>query len=157
MKFLQLDSITELVPGSRIVATRTLRADEEFLRDHFPLFPVMPGVLMLEALYQASCHLVRASDDFQCSLLTMQEVRNVKFADFVEPGDTLVVEAELVKNSAEQATLKAFAKKGEATTVSARIIIAKKKFGPDDPSLEPLDRFLAEYPRREMQKLQSAR
>jgi 3-hydroxyacyl-[acyl-carrier-protein] dehydratase len=38
-----------------------LRPDEDYLRDHFPLFPVMPGVLMLEAMYQASCWLIRSS------------------------------------------------------------------------------------------------
>ncbi len=83
MRFRQIDGILELVPGERIVATRTLRADEDYLRDHFPLFPVMPGVLMLEALYQAACFLIRASDDFECAILPMLEARNVKFADFV--------------------------------------------------------------------------
>ncbi|MFN9913857.1 MAG: beta-hydroxyacyl-ACP dehydratase, partial [Pirellulaceae bacterium] len=55
MKFRQIDRILEVVPGERLGAIRTLRADEEYLKDHFPLFPVMPGGLMLEALYQAAC------------------------------------------------------------------------------------------------------
>ncbi|MFM8397602.1 MAG: 3-hydroxyacyl-ACP dehydratase FabZ family protein, partial [Pirellula sp.] len=51
VRYRQLDKIIELVPGERIVATRELRKDEDYLRDHFPLFPVMPGVMMLEALF----------------------------------------------------------------------------------------------------------
>ncbi|MFN9627387.1 MAG: beta-hydroxyacyl-ACP dehydratase, partial [Planctomycetota bacterium] len=70
MRYRQLDKIIELVPGERIVATRELRKDEDYLRDHFPLFPVMPGVMMLEALFQASMWLVHATDNFEHSMLT---------------------------------------------------------------------------------------
>jgi len=48
MKYRQLDRITSLDPGKRLTAERTLHKDEEYLRDHFPCFPVMPGVMMLE-------------------------------------------------------------------------------------------------------------
>ena len=54
MRFRLLDRITEIEPGHRIKGTVTLAGSEEYLKDHFPLFPVMPGVLMLEAMFQAS-------------------------------------------------------------------------------------------------------
>ncbi len=153
MKFLQLEAITELVPGERIVAKRTLHANEDYLRDHFPLFPVMPGVLMLEALYQASCFLIRATDNFESSVLSMAEVRNVKFADFVEPGDTIEIRAEIVKNEPDRVSIKAAGTKGDSTTVSARLVIARSKLSVDRPELEPLDQFIAKYPKGDLDKL----
>jgi 3-hydroxyacyl-[acyl-carrier-protein] dehydratase len=156
MKFRQIDRIVELIPGERIVATRTLRAEEDYLRDHFPLFPVMPGVLMLEALYQASCFLIRETEDFQCVMLPMLEVRNVKFADFVEPGDTIEIRAEIIKNEGDRVTIKASGTKGDSTTVSARLIIGKSQLSSDRPELAPLDRFIASYPKKDLEMLISA-
>ena len=54
MRFCQIDRVTLLEPGVKIEALRTLRVGEDYLRDHFPRFEVMPGVLMLEALAQAA-------------------------------------------------------------------------------------------------------
>jgi len=153
MKFKQLDQITELVPGEFIVANRTLRADEDYLRDHFPLFPVMPGVLMLEALFQAACWLIRVTDDYECSLLTLQEAKNVKFADFVEPGQTLEIKVEILKNEADRVSLKGVGMKGDVTAVSARIVVAKSSLSATRPDLVDLDRFVAKNPRTLIDKL----
>jgi 3-hydroxyacyl-[acyl-carrier-protein] dehydratase len=153
MRFLQLDAVTNLIPGGQITATRTLRAEEDYLRDHFPLFPVMPGVLMLEGLYQAACLLIRATDNFDSSLLVMKEVRNAKFADFVEPGDTLDIEAEIVKNESNRVTIKASGSKAGNTAVSARIIVERLKLGAQRPDLVPLDRYLAKNPRELLETL----
>jgi 3-hydroxyacyl-[acyl-carrier-protein] dehydratase len=153
MKFKQLDQITELVPGEFIVAKRTLRADEDYLRDHFPLFPVMPGVLMLEALFQAACWLIRVTDDYECSLLTLQEAKNVKFADFVEPGQTLEIKVEILKNEADRVSLKGVGMKGDVTAVSARLVVAKSSLSATRPDLVDLDRFVAKNPRTLIDKL----
>jgi len=153
MKFQQLDHITELVPGDFITGTRTLRAEEDYLRDHFPLFPVMPGVLMLEALFQAACWLIRVSDDYECSLLTLQEAKNVKFADFVEPGQTLEIKVEIIKNEADRVSLKGVGMKGSTTAVSARLVIAKSKLSDTRPDLIDLDRFIAKNPKTLINKL----
>ena len=97
MKFRQLDRIISLEPGKRILAHRTLRADEECLKDHFPRFPVMPGVMMLKALHQAAVWMIRTGDDFSSPLVLLREVRNVKFGDFLSPDQTLKVSAETIK------------------------------------------------------------
>lgn len=156
MKFRQIDQITELVPGQRITATRTLRADEDYLRDHFPLFPVMPGVLMLEALYQAACLLIRASDDFQCSVLCLEEAKNVKFADFMEPGNRLELTVEIVKSEGDRVSLKATGTKEGSTAVSARLVVRKSRLSDNHPELADLDRFIAHQPREELKKLLAA-
>ena len=61
MKFILIDRISVLERGQRIVAHKALSLAEEYLADHFPAFPVIPGVLMLEAMVQASAWLVRRS------------------------------------------------------------------------------------------------
>ncbi|WP_153558261.1 3-hydroxyacyl-ACP dehydratase FabZ family protein [Roseimaritima sediminicola] len=129
MRYCQLDSIIELVPGRKLVATRTLRADEEYLLDHFPRFPVMPGVMMLEALHQAAFWMVYTGDDFAHPLVVLREAKSVKFGDFLTPGETLRVTAECVKEKDGLVTVKAKACKGERTTVSARLILEKKGTG----------------------------
>ena len=63
MRFSLIDRIVELEPGERVTATKSLTMAEEYLADHFPHFPVMPGVLMLEAMTQAGAWLVRVSED----------------------------------------------------------------------------------------------
>lgn len=131
MKFRQLDQIITYEPGKRLVATRTLRSDEEYLKDHFPRFPVMPGVMMLEALHQAAVWLIRKDDEFASPLVLLKEVRGAKFGDFLSPGETLNVTAEIVKQSGELTTVKASADKDGRVTVSARLIL--ERCGSNDP------------------------
>ena len=153
MRFRQLDKITELVPGERIVAVRKVRGDEDYLRDHFPLFPVMPGVLMLEALFQASCWLIRVTENFQSSLLILSEARNVKFADFMEPNETLQITAEILKLEKEKVSIKAIGMKGDIVAVSARLIIGKSNLKTHDTELSPLDEFMRESMRVQLERL----
>ncbi len=153
MRFKQLDKITELVRGERIVAERHVRADEDYLRDHFPLFPVMPGVLMLEALFQASCWLIRATEGFENSLLVLKEARNVRFADFMEPNQTLQITAEILKLEEHSVSIKATGIKGETVAVSARLVIGKSNLGSQNIDLSPLDEFMRESMRRQLEQL----
>lgn len=125
MKYRQLDRIVSLDPGQRIVAERTLRADEEYLKDHFPRFPVMPGVMMLEALHQAAVWMIRTGDNFESPLVLLREVRNVKFGDFLSPDETLRITAERVKESDGLITVKATAEKQGRVTVAARLILER--------------------------------
>jgi len=153
MRFRQLDKIIELIPGERIVAVREVHEGEDYFRDHFPLFPVMPGVLMLEALFQASCWLVRSTENFDHSVLTMKEARNVKFADFMSPGQTLTITAEFVKIESDTVTIKAFGTKGETVAVSARLIIGKTSLEKSDVELVHLDEFMRESMRERLEQL----
>lgn len=123
MRFRLLDRITEIEPGVRLTGVVSLTGREEYLKDHFPLFPVMPGVLMLEAMFQASMWLVRHTDDFRHAVVVLKEARNVKYADFITPGQTLVVTAEFFKQEGDVFTLKTLGTVGGETAVSARLIL----------------------------------
>lgn len=127
MKYSQLDRITSLDPGHQLTAQRTLHAEEEYLKDHFPLFPVMPGVMMLEALQQASAWLLHVGDGFEYPLVLLREARGVKFGDFLSPGETLEISAKLLKDDGHLATFKATASKNGRVTVSARLIMERSK------------------------------
>jgi 3-hydroxyacyl-[acyl-carrier-protein] dehydratase len=87
-----LDKVTELVPRERICAEKALSLAEEYLGDHFPTFPVLPGVLMLEAMVQTAAMLVRVSEGFRHSMIMLEEARNIKYKSFVKPGGILRLE-----------------------------------------------------------------
>jgi len=125
MQFCLIDRIVELVPGKHIRAVKTLRPEEDYLRDHFPLFPVMPGVLMLEAMFQASSWLVRASEQFKHAGLVLKEARNVKYSDFVSPNQELIVTAEILKQDGKLTTLKTQGEVNNNVAVSARLILER--------------------------------
>jgi 3-hydroxyacyl-[acyl-carrier-protein] dehydratase len=131
MKYSQIDRITSLQPGKMLTAERTLRADEEYLLDHFPKFPVMPGVMMLEALHQAAVWLIKTGDNFQSPLVLLREVRGVKFGDFLAPGETLEITAESIKEDGNLTTVKAIARKQGRITVTARLVL--ERCGSGDP------------------------
>ena len=92
MKFGLVDRVVEIVPGERIVAVKAVSRAEEYLSDHFPTFPVLPGVLMLEALVEAARWLAWVSLDFAPSMILLREAKNVTYKSFVKPGQLLQVE-----------------------------------------------------------------
>lgn len=139
MRFSLVDTIVEIEPGKQIQATKALSIAEEYLADHFPRFPVMPGVLMLESLFQASAWLSRVTDGFRYSTVWLKDARNVKYADFVKPGETLTVQSELIKEDGPEVTFKAKATVEGRVAVMARLTIVRGNLSDDRPELEALD------------------
>ena len=91
MRFNLIDRIVEVRPGESLRAVKNLTLGEEYLADHFPTFPVMPGVLMLETLVEAAAWLLRLTDDFRHSVIVLREVKNVKYGTFMEPGRQMAI------------------------------------------------------------------
>src|SRR5438477_9530308 len=106
MKFNLIDKI-ESMTDERIVAVKQVSLAEEYLADHFPSFPVLPGVLMLEALTQAATWLMHHRTRFAKSIAVLKEARNVKYGRFVAPGDQLHVDVEWSKPTDSGAIFKA--------------------------------------------------
>ena len=149
MRFSLVDRIVDLKPDESITAVKALSLAEEYLADHFPLFPIMPGVLMLEAMTQTCAWLVRASDDFAHSMVTLAEGRNVKYTDFVQPGQTLIVTAGVVKREGRRTKFKVRGEVDGKTATSAVLTLVSANLADDDPDDAPMD----EYARQMMRKL----
>ena len=141
MKFHLIDKVLA-ISDDRLTATKRVNADEDYLADHFPTFPVLPGVLMLEALVQAGMWLVHRRRSFDCSMIVLKEARNVKYGQFVRPGDDLQVEVELVRSTPAGALLKGNGTVRGRPAVSARIELACFNLADRDPELAPIDRQL---------------
>jgi 3-hydroxyacyl-[acyl-carrier-protein] dehydratase len=93
--FLLLDEVTELEPGVRVVARKRVRDDEWYLAGHFPGRPIMPGVLMVEAMAQTGAVAVLADEANRGKLALFAGIDDVRFKRIVEPGDELELTCEL--------------------------------------------------------------
>ncbi len=145
MRFQLVDRILAVEPGRQIQAAKNLTLGEEYLADHFPTFPVMPGVLMLQSVIEASAWLWRITDDFQYSIITLREAKNVKYGNFMEPGRRLLVTSEVVELAGNRG---AFKTRGEAdgqTTVTARVILTRYNLRDRQPDLAAVDERLVQH------------
>src|SRR5947199_6407478 len=106
MRFNLVERILDVEPGRSIRAAKNLTLGEEYLADHFPTFPVMPGVLMLQTLVEAGSWLLRVTEDFRYSVVVLREARNVKYGHFMEAGRQMQVGVELLELAEHTATLK---------------------------------------------------
>jgi len=147
VKFNLIDKI-EQADQQRIVAYKYVSLAEEYLADHFPTFPVLPGVMMLEALTQAAGWVLHLRRGFACSMAVLKEARNVRYGNFVAPGNCLRVEAELAKTTDAGATFKTTGFIGQATAVAARIELAYFNLSDRRPELADVDARLREHHRR---------
>src|SRR6059058_3845255 len=106
MRFNLVDRIVELRPGQTIRVVKNLTLGEEYLADHFPAFPVMPGVLMLQTLVEAGAWLLRLSEDYRHSVIVLREAKNVKYGTFMEPGKPLTITVDLAEKDDRQAVFR---------------------------------------------------
>ncbi|RKY22120.1 MAG: beta-hydroxyacyl-ACP dehydratase [Planctomycetota bacterium] len=86
MRFILIDKIISLESGRQIKAIKSVSLAEEYLADHFPAFPVLPGVLLLEGLIESASWLVREHENFAHSMLLLKRAGNVKYKSFLPPG-----------------------------------------------------------------------
>jgi len=97
--FIMIDRILELVPGEKVVALKNVTINEPFFQGHFPGSPIMPGVLMIEAMGQAGAVLAAESlpQEEQGSLIYFMGINKVKFRKPVVPGDQIIFELKFLK------------------------------------------------------------
>ncbi|MBN2562759.1 MAG: beta-hydroxyacyl-ACP dehydratase [Phycisphaerae bacterium] len=153
MKFILLDRIIALEPGSRIVASKSLTLAEEYLGDHFPTFPVMPGVLMLEGMVQAASWLVRVTEGFSHSMIVLEEARNISYKSFVTPGRTLDVTVDAIRIEDGGSEFKAVGRCGGDEVVKARLKLRHYNLAERNKGLADTDRRLVSDARRRFELL----
>ena len=89
MRFILIDKIVSLETGREIKAVKNVSLAEEYLADHFPIFPVLPGVLLLQGLIESASWLVRKTENFAHSMILLEQARNVKYKSFLAPGSQI--------------------------------------------------------------------
>ena len=141
MKFILVDQLLSHEPGKRLVMAKNVTMAEEYLADHFPGFPVLPGVMMLEAGIQTAAWLVRCHLNFAHSLIVLKEARGVRYGNFVSPGQTLVMTAEAVEITPQRSDIKVKGVVGNVTSIQARLELAHLNLagGGEDAALEKID------------------
>ncbi|QDU53893.1 3-hydroxyacyl-ACP dehydratase FabZ family protein [Aeoliella mucimassa] len=145
MRFWLLDSIESFTPDEELVAVKNVSYSEEYLQDHFPEFPVLPGVFMLEAATQAAAWLMRLTDDLADTVIVLREAKNIKYANFVQPGQKLRVTVRQLKKDERFATFKVEGLVDEAATLSGRIVLERYSLADTDPLQESTDQKVRGY------------
>lgn len=152
MRFQLIDQILAWTPRRSLQAVKHLTLAEDYLVDHFPGFPVMPGVLMLETLVEAAAWLVRLTEDFRPTVITLREVKGAKYGTFMAPGHSMVVNVEVTGDYDEQGSTVAFKGVGEKEgqqTVQARFVVSKRRLEGSGPEGKELDDRLVFHFRRQ--------
>ncbi|MHC4995282.1 MAG: 3-hydroxyacyl-ACP dehydratase FabZ family protein [Planctomycetota bacterium] len=120
MKFDLVDQILEQ-DDSSIVTVKNVTAAEEYLGDHFPSFPILPGVMMLESMVQAARKLLQATSGPGPWVLA--EVRNVRYGNMVRPGQQLRVAVEIKKTTDDEHLMQGIGTVDENTAVQGRFVL----------------------------------
>lgn len=119
MRYELIDNVLEQA-DDRIVAVKNVTLAEEYLADHFPSFPVLPGVLMVEAMVAASRRLLAAHGE---GPWVLAEVRNVRYGNMVRPGQQLCITVERMKIDGDLHSFKGTGEVDGATAVTGRFIM----------------------------------
>jgi 3-hydroxyacyl-[acyl-carrier-protein] dehydratase len=142
MRFLLVDRIVSLEPGKRAAGFKRIAPDEEYFRDHFPGFPVVPGVLVLESMIQLGGRLVDATVRGQSNtgvLPILGMIEQARFRHPVRPGDQLDLTSEIVSVAGSAARVTAAASVNGRSTASAEITYALLRLGDGATNLSSQD------------------
>lgn len=122
--FLLIDTIEELVPGEKAVAKKNVTMNEPYFMGHFQGNPVMPGVLIIEALAQTGAVAILCQDEWKGKTAYFAGINNAKFKQKVVPGDTLELTTEIIKVKGPIGVGKAVAKVNGKTACMAELTFA---------------------------------
>ena len=144
MKFILIDQVISLESGRQIKAVKNVSLAEEYLADHFPAFPTLPGVLLLEGLVESASWLVRVSENFAHSMVLLEQARNVKYKSFLAPGGRIeyIVEAKTIGDD-----LSSFSGYGESDgqrIVEARFGLRHFNLADEDSAMAAVDAEIIE-------------
>jgi 3-hydroxyacyl-[acyl-carrier-protein] dehydratase len=142
MRFLLVDRILKLEPGVSVEAQKSLPASEELFQDHFPGFPVVPGVLLTEMMAQATGKCLNAQKLPRGNAMLV-EVRNAKFRRWVKPDEIINLFATIESNQEQFATAKCHAEVDGRKVCSAELLFSFRPIAEFSPDYR--DRVLEEF------------
>lgn len=122
--FLLIDKIVELEPGKRAVGIKNVTINEPFFQGHFPNYPVMPGVLIIEALAQVGAVAVLGMEENKGKIALFAGIDKLRIRRQVKPGDVLTLELELTRMRGSIGKGKGIAKVGEEVAVEGELMFA---------------------------------
>jgi 3-hydroxyacyl-[acyl-carrier-protein] dehydratase len=144
MRFLFVDEILAMEPGRRVRASKFISPDEDYFRDHFPGFPVVPGVLLTEMMAQAAGKCLDAEDSRRGKAM-LARINTASFREWVKPGQTAVIVGEVRTSRPQFATADCHVEVEGRSVCSAELLfsfVLMEKFSPDYRD-EVLARFKA--------------
>ena len=144
MRFILIDKVISLEHGKQIKTLKNLSLAEEYLSDHFPTFPVLPGVLLLEGLIESASWLVRQKENFAHSMVLLAEAKNVKYKSFLAPGASIeyTVEAKTVEENVS--SFSGFGISKDQTIVEARFGLRHFNLADENPAMSAVDAIVIE-------------
>ena len=122
--FLLIDAVEELEPGKRAVALKCVSYNEPYFGGHFPGEPVMPGVLIVEALAQTGAVAILSMEENRGKTAYFAEINRARFKKKVVPGDVLMLETELIKQKGPVAIARATATVDGKVAATAELTVA---------------------------------
>jgi 3-hydroxyacyl-[acyl-carrier-protein] dehydratase len=125
--FLLVDRVVEMEPGQRIVAIKNVTANEWFFQGHFPGYPIMPGVLIVEALAQAGAVLLLSDESTRGLIPLFAGIEKCRFRQQVVPGDTLTLEMEVLARRGPVGKGRAVARVNETVAAECELTFALTK------------------------------
>lgn len=144
MRFILIDKVVSLEPGEQIKAVKNVSLSEEYLADHFPTFPVLPGVLLLEGLIESASWLVRKTKNFAHSMILLEQARNVKYKSFLVPGAQIeyTVEAKMIEENVS--SFVGVGVSGDERIVEARFGLRHFNLADEDSAMAAVDAGIIE-------------
>jgi beta-hydroxyacyl-ACP dehydratase FabZ len=130
--FLLVDKIVELEPGQRVVGLKNVTLNEHFFVGHFPGYPIMPGVLILEMMAQVGGVMLLSTDDQRGKIVLLAGVEKARFRKPVLPGDTITAEAVLLRSRGNLGWAKAEARVDGKVVCDAQMSFAVVDREPTD-------------------------
>jgi len=154
MRFILIDKIVSMEIGKSIRTVKNLSLAEEYLSDHFPTFPVLPGVLLLEGIIESASWLIRKGENFAHSMILLEEARNVRYKSFVAPGSRVeyTVEAKVIEENVS--SFRGLAESGGDRIVECRIGLRHFNLAERAPQFAETDAVVVENLKRRLKVLE---